>query len=56
MIKLFSRDSLVLAIVCFPIPGNAELLGEFRPVPMGVLVHEALDTLDIRGRDAASSY
>ncbi|MDN3514001.1 MAG: hypothetical protein NG747_06345 [Candidatus Brocadia sp.] len=25
-------------------------------MPMGVIVHEALDTLDIRGRDAASSY
>lgn len=46
----------VLAIVCFPIPGNAECLGEFRPMPMRVLVHEALDTLDIRERDAASTY
>lgn len=46
----------VLAIVCFPIPGNAEFPGEFRPMPMGVFVHEALDTLDIRGRDAAPTY
>ena len=46
----------VLAIVSFPIPGNAEFQGEFRPMPMRVLVHETLDTLDIRGRDAASTY
>ncbi|MDN3514872.1 MAG: hypothetical protein NG747_10780 [Candidatus Brocadia sp.] len=46
----------VLAIVCFPIPDNAEFLEEFRPVPMRVLVHEALDTMDTRGRDPASTY
>lgn len=46
----------VLTIVSFPIPGNAEFPGEFRPMPMGMLVHEALDTLDIGGRDAASTY
>ena len=45
--------------ILFPgqhIPVNAEFLGEFRPMPMGVLVHEALDTPDIRGCDAASTY
>lgn len=57
----FEKDTaachiFVLSIVSFPIPGNAEFLGEFRPVPTGVFSHEALDKLDIRGRDAASTY
>ena len=46
----------VLSIVSFPVPVNAEFLGEFRPVPMGVFSHEALDKLEIRGCDAASTY
>ena len=46
----------VLAIGGFPIPGTTEFPGEFRPVPMGVFSHEALDKLDIRRHDAASTY
>ena len=46
----------VLSIERFPIPVNAEFPGEFCPMPVGVLVHEALDSLDIKGRDAASLY
>ena len=37
----------VLSIERFPIPVNAEFPGEFCPMPVGVLVHEALDALDI---------
>jgi len=51
-----ARHIFVLAIGGFPIPGTTEFPGEFRPMPMGVLTYEALDTLEIRGCDAASTY